>query len=107
MENHTNIKTHLAWTFTNVLPGTFKRNRPEQAHLDFPILAPLPNLATKTRPLEECGSIGPFIYFVTDGAGRVRYVGKSKETSVIKRWVRPGVGGPAKHYWTHSTKTGG
>jgi len=26
---------------------------------------------------------------------------------VLKRWIRPGIGGPTSHYWTHSTKGGG
>lgn len=87
-------KTYLAWQFSNVIPGTFKRNKKQFAHLDYPILAPLPPLAAKTKPIEECSAEGPFIYFVHDGAGDLCYVGKSKEKSVIKRWVRPGIGGP-------------
>lgn len=101
------IKTYLAWTFKNLLPGTFKRSKADFAHLDYPIVAPLPTLKTKTRPIEECGSAGPFIYFVVDGVGGICYIGKSKESSVIKRWVRPGIGGPSSHYWTHSTQSGG
>lgn len=100
-------KTYLAWQFSNVIPGTFKRNRPEFAHLDFPILSPLPTHAAKTKPIEQCPDSGPFIYFVHDGDGRVCYVGKSAEKCVIKRWVRPGNGGPSTHYWTHSISTGG
>ncbi|MBX3663538.1 MAG: hypothetical protein KF804_13890, partial [Burkholderiales bacterium] len=101
------IKTYLAWTFNELLPGTFKRNKIQFAHLNYPILAPLPTLKTKTRPIEDCGAEGPFIYFVINGAKRICYIGKSKEKSVIKRWVRPGIGGPTSHYWTHSTKSGG
>lgn len=101
------LKTFHAWTFHEVLPGTFKRDKKQFAHLDYPILAPLPQLKTKTRPLEDCGTSGPFIYFVLDRMQRLCYVGKSKEASVMKRWVRPGIGGPATHYWTHSTSSGG
>lgn len=101
------IKTYLAWTFKEVLPGTFRRNKAIFAHLNYPILAPLPSLKSKTRPIEECRFGGPFIYFVLDGVGRICYIGKSKEPNVIKRWVRPGVGGPASHYWTHSIPSGG
>lgn len=101
------FQTFLAWSFHEVLPGTFKRNKKQFAHLDYPILAPLPKLNTKTAPLENCGSSGPFIYFVLDRNQRVCYVGKSKEANVVKRWVRPGIGGPASHYWTHSTSSGG
>ena len=100
-----NIKTYHAWTFTDLLPGTFKRNKADFAHLDYPILAPLPPMKAKTRPIEECNSAGPFIYFVLDGNGSICYIGKTEESSVIKRWVRPDE--DKKHYWTHSTKTGG
>jgi hypothetical protein len=102
-----NIKTYLAWTFTELLPGTFKRNKKQFARLNYPILAPLPIMKSKTRPLEECGSEGPFIYFVLDGVERLCYLGKSEELTVIKRWVRPGIGGPASHYWSHSIASGG
>ena len=47
------------------------------------------------------------MYFVLDDQERVRYVGKSLESNVLHRWMRPGVGGPAKTYWTHSTRSGG
>ena len=101
------LTTYLAWSFTGVLPGSFKRNKKQFAHLDYPILAPLPTLKTKTLPIEDCGTTGPFIYFVLDSKRRVCYVGKSKEANVIKRWVRPGIGGPVSHYWTHSITSGG
>ena len=101
------LKTFLAWSFNEVLSGTFKRNKKQFSHLDYPILAPLPKLKTKTQPLEDCGCSGPFIYFVLDRTQRVCYIGKSKEANVIKRWVRPGIGGPASHYWTHSIPSGG
>lgn len=32
---------------------------------------------------------GPFIYAVTDAIGNVRYVGKSWEDRLYKRWIRP------------------
>ena len=102
-----NIKTYVAWTFTGALSGTFKRNKKIFAKLNYPILTPLTNLKSKTRPIEECDSEGPFIYFVLDGGERLCYLGKSKESSVIKRWVRPGIGGPTSHYWTHSIPSGG
>ena len=107
MDMPSNMKTYLAWTFHEVLPGTFKRNKKQFAHHDYPILGPLPAQKASTKVLEDCGSKGPCIYFVVDGRGKVCYVGKSKEASVIKRWVRPGLGGPASHYWTHSTQLGG
>jgi hypothetical protein len=101
------FKTFLAWTFTEILPGTFTRKKADFAHHRYPILAPLPSLGRATQPVEECDAAGPFIYFVLDGRGTICYVGKSQESNVIARWVRPGVGGPSSHYWTHSTKSGG
>ena len=59
------------------------------------------------RPLQGSTVAGPFIYFVLDDRNRVFYVGKSKENHVLKRWIRPGKGGPAHFYWTHSTRAGG
>lgn len=99
------FKTHLAWTFTHVAPGTFRRNKADFAHHNYPILAPLPPHGSKTRPVEDCASEGPFIYFVHDAAGRLCYIGKSEEACVIQRWVRPATTGA--NYWTHSTKSGG
>lgn len=107
MVNIKDIPTSLAWSFTHLLPGTFKRNKKQFAHLDYPILAPLPTAKTKTQPLESTSGAGPFIYFVVDASSRLCYVGKSQEESVLKRWIRPGLGGPTTHYWTHSTQGGG
>lgn len=101
------IPTSLVWSFTHLLPGTFKRNKKDYAKLDYPILAPLPTAKTKTQPIEPHPVEGPFIYFVVDAATQLCYVGKSQEKDVIKRWIRPGIGGPATHYWTHSIKGGG
>lgn len=51
--------------------------------------------------------VGPFIYFVLNNKEQICYIGKSLERNVIVRWVRPGIGGPASHYWSHSTAAGG
>lgn len=99
--------THLAWQFESVLPGTFRRNKQDYAGIDFPILSPLPTKKATTPPREGATFGGPFIYFVLDRHNHVHYVGKSKEKTVIKRWIRPGVGGPSTHYWTHTNKTAG
>ena len=107
MKIPSDVQTYLAWTFTHVLQGSFKRDKKDIAHHEYPILAPLPILNGRTKALEGHGIKGPFIYFVVDQDGQVCYIGKSKEATVIKRWVRPGVGGPVTHYWTHSTSTGG
>jgi hypothetical protein len=101
------LKTYIAWRFDRVLPGSFRRRKADFAHHEYPILAPLPSLGRNTPPIERSATPGPFVYFVCDTTGLVRYVGKSLENQVIQRWVRPGVGGPAKHYWTHSTRSGG
>lgn len=101
------LKTYVAWRFTQVLPGSFRRAKAALAHHLYPILAPLPPQGRNTPALERSAQHGPYIYFVLDDQERVHYVGKSKEKEVIQRWVRPGVGGPATHYWTHSRSTGG
>lgn len=101
------IKTYVAWRFTSVLPGSFRRAKKAFEHLAYPILTPLPDAGSKTRSLERSAQGGPYVYFVCDDTDRVRYVGKSLEKDVISRWTRPGLGGPAKHYFTHSRKSGG
>lgn len=102
-----NLQTYTAWRFDRVLPGSFRRNKADFAHLVYPIVGPLPSDARNTKVREQSRHGGPYIYFVADDKNRVRYVGKSKELSVLHRWIRPGVGGPAKHYWTHSHAGGG
>lgn len=92
------LKTYLAWRFEATIPGSFRRNKADFAHHEYPILAPLPTAGRQTAPLERSTRSGPYIYFVCDAREQVRYVGKSLEDQVIQRWVRPGVGGPAKHY---------
>jgi hypothetical protein len=101
------LSTSLAWEFTHVVPGAFRRNKADFIHHEYPILAPLPTNAGRTLPREGATEIGPFLYFVVDESGVVKYVGKSQEKTVLKRWIRPGNGGPSTHYWTHSTKAGG
>lgn len=99
--------TYLAWSFTDVLDGTFKRRKQEFKHHDYPILSPLPAPGARQTPLEGDDVMGPFIYFLVDQTGEVQYVGKSEERNVLMRWSRPGDGGPAKRYWTHSIRGGG
>lgn len=101
------LRTYIAWKFDRVLPGTFRRNKAQFAHHAYPIVGPLPTRGRNTPALESSHSRGPYLYFVCDDQGLVHYVGKSQEDQVLQRWVRPGVGGPAKHYWTHSTASGG
>ncbi len=101
------LRTYVAWRFDRVLPGTFRRNKAQFAHHVYPVLGPLPTDGRNTPLVERSRQAGPYLYFVCDANDRVRYVGKSLEDHVLQRWVRPGVGGPAKHYWTHSTASGG
>lgn len=105
--NISSVPTSLAWEFTHLLPGSFRRNKADYAHHEYPILAPLPPQGSRTEPHETTAHVGPFLYFVVDERSEVWYVGKSEERSVLKRWIRPGNGGPSSHYWTHSTKGGG
>jgi hypothetical protein len=107
MLNIDQIPTFLGWSFISVLPGTFKRNRAEFMHHDYPILAPLPANGTRQRPLQGDSIAGPFIYLVQNDQRKIFYVGKSLEENVLKRWIRPGSGGPASYYWSHSTRSGG
>ena len=101
------IASHLAWQFESVIPGFFRRDKKDFADIEFPILAPLPDQKAATASHEGMAVVGPFVYFVVDCNSDVRYVGKSKEKTVIKRWVRPGIGGPTTHYWTHTNKSAG
>ncbi|WP_137917048.1 GIY-YIG nuclease family protein [Hydrogenophaga sp. 2FB] len=103
----TDLKTYVAWRFNAVLPGTFRRAKKAFEHLAYPILSPLPDAGSKTCSVERSLHGGPYVYFVCDDADRVRYVGKSLEKDVIARWTRPGIGGPAAYYFTHSRKGGG
>lgn len=101
------LKTHLAWQFDYVTPGTFQRNKKDYYGIDFPIICPLPSHGSKTPPLEGEGVSGPFIYFVIDRNLDVHYVGKSKEKTVVKRWVRPDNGSIPTYYWTHTNRKAG
>ena len=101
------LRTYVAWRFNQVLPGSFRRNKAQFAHHVYPVLGPLPTKGRNTPAMERSRHAGPYLYFVCDAQERVRYVGKSLEDQMLQRWVRPGVGGPSKHYWTHSTASGG
>ena len=107
MITFSSFPTYLAWEFSEVLPGTFKRNKKQFAHHNYPIIAPLPTKGSSTRPIQECQTAGPFIYFVLNGQGQVRYIGKSLEKCVLQRWIRPDDSTPKRHFWTHSTASGG
>ncbi|WP_210547058.1 hypothetical protein [Rhodoferax sp. PAMC 29310] len=112
MLNFTDIPTYLGWRFTDLQPGTFKRDKADFAHMDFPILSPRPTHGPDTRPLEECEKSGPFIYFVIDRSGAICYIGKTEEVErPLYRWIRRKLNEPKNepesYYWTHATKSGG
>lgn len=107
MQTTVAFKTFKGWEFSQLMPGTFKRNKKQFEHLTYPIIGPLPTHKGKTRPLEECGTNGPFIYFIVDETGAVRYVGKSHEDCVLERWIRPDNSTPPRYFWTHSIQSGG
>jgi hypothetical protein len=101
------LRTALAWEFTHLERGTFRRNKAAFAHHQYPILGPLPTHGPATAPKEHVKDPGPFLYFVVDDTRTVVYVGKSQEANVLKRWIRPDNSAPPVHYWTHSTASGG
>lgn len=101
------INTHLAWCFEEILPSRFRRSKIDFAHTDFPILAPLPPAPRQRRPIEGGDQPAPFIYFVLNASGDVCYVGMTLKAPFLSRWIRPGLGGPASHYWTHAIANGG
>jgi hypothetical protein len=96
---------HLAWQFTEVLPGEFARDRAETRDKTFPIVGPLPNRGKETITLEGTGLVGPYLYVVFDRVGAIKYVGKATEeglTSPLERWIRPNRE-KTKWYWAHGT----
>lgn len=94
--------THLAWEFTEVLPGGFERNRPKWQGYKLPILGPVPDQGANTSPREGARIRGPFIYAVCDAADNILYLGKSQEKRITQRWIRPDrISG--RHYWSHGT----
>jgi hypothetical protein len=94
------LSLKLAWQFTEVLIGTFERNREEVKGVRFPIISPEPSQIGETRPLENIG-ITPFLYIVYASSGRIKYIGKSNESELFKRWIRPDTCGVRR--WTHGT----
>ena len=96
---------HLAWRFTEVLPGEFARDRAETRDKTFPLVGPLPNRGKETIPLEGEGLVGPYLYVVFDRGGEIKYVGKATEVGLVsplERWIRPNRE-KTKWYWAHGT----
>lgn len=96
---------HLAWRFTEVLPGVFERDRAEARDKTFRIVGPLPAKGKETAPLEGQGLVGPYLYVAFDRNGAIKYVGKATEeglTSPLERWIRPNRE-KTKWYWAHGT----
>jgi hypothetical protein len=98
---------YLAWTFTEVLPGTFQRDRKECVGKEFKIIGPLPKMRGKSPPLPIEGAHldRPYIYFLFDARGTIAYVGKAVGDNLktpLGRWVRPNKAHTA-HFWSHGT----
>lgn len=103
--SHKDLRLHLAWEFTDVLPGLLERNRKGFVGKTFPIVGPLPNAGRDTRAFEKNDAKPPYLYVVYDSAGVIRYVGKGVEAklkTVLQRWIRPNKL-DGRHYWTHGT----
>ena len=101
-QNELLLLTNRAWEFKEVLPGHFERNRPNWIGYKLPIIAPLPDAGAATKPQVGANKKGPFIYGICDENGQVLYIGKSRETWVTGRWIRPDRHSK-KHYWAHGT----
>jgi hypothetical protein len=92
----------LAWEFTTVLPGSFERDRKAVAGRKYPIIAPLPNNARNTLPIENRLARGPYLYSIYTQDGEIKYIGKASDETVLMRWIRPDKS-RTKYYWTHGT----
>ena len=99
---HRELVFKLAWEFTTVLPGSFERNREAVRGRKYPIIAPLPNNARKTLPIENSQVRGPYLYLVCIQNGEIKYIGKANDETVLMRWIRP-VKSSYKYCWTHGT----
>lgn len=97
------LSLSLAWEFTEVLPGDFVRDRPSVRDKRFPIIGPRP-VGPMTQPNENAGAPGPYIYFVYDASGQIRYIGKANERTVLYRWIRPDAR-TGLHQWSHGTNS--
>jgi hypothetical protein len=94
---------NLAWEFTEVIPGDFVRDRPLLRDKPFPIIGPQPTGAD-TKPIDNAGAQGPFIYFLFNSLGEIMYVGKADERTVLYRWIRPDARN-GTYQWSHGTNS--
>lgn len=95
----------MAWEFTEVLPGSFERDREGFRGVKFPIIGPLPVAGYQTRVAENGLAKPPYLYVVYNHAGEIKYIGKGTDKSlesVLQRWIRPDKFS-GKHYWAHGT----
>ena len=99
---HQELVFKLAWEFTTVLPGSFERDRKAVKGRKFPIIAPLPNNARNTLPIENSQDSGPYLFSVYTQDGEIKYIGKATDETVLMRWIRPDKS-RNKYYWTHGT----
>ena len=93
---------HLAWEFNSVSDETFKRNRPQWKNYRIPVICPVPDNGSYTKPKTGANINGPFIYAVVDKEENLLYIGKTLEKTITKRWIRPDVQ-TGKYYWSHGT----
>jgi hypothetical protein len=100
-----NLDMSLAWEFSEILPGTFERDRAKLAGRKFPIIGPLPDRGSDTRPKENKLASGPYIYAVYSAEAEILYVGKADEKTVLYRWIRPNGLNRNEYYWAHGTTT--
>lgn len=100
---------HLAWEYSEVLPGDFERDRKGSEGRKFPIVAPLPTRGRNTPPLEAGTLGGPYLYAMYDAKDTIRYIGVVTETdcsNFLERWIRPDKN-TGRYFWTHGTNKRG
>jgi hypothetical protein len=103
------VGLHLAWEYSEILPGDFERDREGFQGRKFPIVGPLPSQGRQTRPLEAPSLDGPYLYAMYDAKNVIRYIGVVTEkdcNNFLERWIRPDKH-TGKHYWTHGTNKKG
>lgn len=106
--NHPNfedLNLDIAWEFTELIPGSFERNREKTGSKTFPIIGPRPTHGAKTQPKMCASATRPFLYVVYDANGVIKYVGSATASNlktVLERWIRPSRGN-SEHYWSHGS----
>lgn len=99
----------LGWSFNEVLPQTFERNRIGFEGRKFPVVAPVPANGTKTCPIEGEHVAPPYLYVVYNNRDEIMYVGVVTDRAVkyvFDRWIRPSADTRAS-FWAHGTNKKG